>query len=86
MVPFSPNAIPLLALEKVTSVSVTFVPLDCAVQVAPPSMVRRIVPFLPTAVPILVSVKNVHEMFSCGRGFLSALLASTCLFANAWPK
>jgi hypothetical protein len=38
--------------------NVSFVPLDCAIQVAPPLIVRRIVPESPTAVPVLASAKD----------------------------
>ena len=36
-------------------------PLDCGTQVVPPSVVRRIVPTNPTAVPVFASLKNTSK-------------------------
>jgi hypothetical protein len=46
------------------------VPLDRRVQVAPPSVVRRIVPYSPTAITVLVFKTAVaRSVFPWGSGF-----------------
>ena len=49
---------------KNTALSLSPVPLDCRNQVAPPSVVRRIMPFSPTAVPVSVSVNETPHSVS----------------------
>lgn len=53
-----PTAVQVLASLQETPPRQSVVPLDCAVQVAPPSVVRRIVPGFPTAVQGLASVQE----------------------------
>jgi hypothetical protein len=57
IVPRSPTAIPFSV--SVTPYRSTFVPLDCAVHVMPPSVVRTMTPPDPTAVPVLEFAKCV---------------------------
>lgn len=58
MVPCEPTAHPRVALTNWTRVKWLEVPLAWLTQVAPPSVVRRIVPLGPTAQPLLASAKN----------------------------
>src|SRR5207244_9231138 len=55
---------------KETPKSVPAVPLDMRVQVAPASVVRRIVPCSPTAIVVLAfSAATARRMFPVGSGF-----------------
>src|SRR5216683_1512614 len=70
MVPKSPTPVPVLASTKATPKRLLVVPLDWGVQVAPPFVVRRIVPPAPTATTVLGSrVAAAQRWFPCGSGF-----------------
>src|SRR6516165_10783972 len=58
MVPEAPTAVPVPASRKETPFKELLVPLDCSVQVAPPSVVLRMVPKVPTAVQVSASTKE----------------------------
>jgi hypothetical protein len=53
-----PTATPVSASAKDTPHKATTVPLSCATQVTPPFSVRRMVPRLPTTIPVLASTKD----------------------------
>jgi hypothetical protein len=55
MVPPGPTAVPVFASLKDTLIRLVMVPLFCAFQVAPPSVLRRILPELPTVTTVLAS-------------------------------
>jgi len=55
---FSPITQPVFASTKEISVNALIVPLDWLNQLLPPSVVLRIVPTLPTAVPVVSLVKQ----------------------------
>src|SRR5262249_35477070 len=59
--PGPPTAVPVLASTKETPKRVAVVPLDWNVQVAPPSVLRRMIPPLPTPVPVLASTKETPK-------------------------
>ena len=52
---------PVFASVNETPERVVFVPLLWLTQVAPPSVVRRIVPLSPTAVPVFAPVNDTPE-------------------------
>jgi hypothetical protein len=65
MVPASPTAQPVFASMKNTASIARVDPVTCGFQVAPPSVVRRMVlmlglhdPWPPTAIPVLASVNQ----------------------------